>query len=892
MAIDFYGVQVTQTKRVTGEPETELLSISKVIEQIKNGTCYNGYYTQDLRPLCKQLAELTRTGQTDQYRLEKRKLPAYYFGCVCSGNNGKNIHRATGLLIADFDHFGTDENPDTLTNYRQMLQRDKYTAVLFQSPSRQGLKVLVKINISTADDQKPDKLKETYTNYFLALQNYYKGLGLTMDGSGKNINRACFFSWDNDIFVNENSKVWDRMADKEPAPMGDHPTTQTPTPTQTQKPAPTPTRDTNDYYYSVANFEEFIKEMRLQGVHICDNYGDWVKVCFALGKTFDPTTGGYYFDQISQINDKYDPTEVTKQWNICTAKNDGRTGIEFIFNKAKENGLRVPESAKRPQRVQTPTAEETSPQTAENKPKKKQAKEPTPPPADIPEENRAQWDSSNPVKCAKIWVDGKYKIRYNEITGNSEYKEKRGGKWERLEDNFVSYVWEQLHTRYNVKISYNETDKLFRSYAKDNTYNPITDFINSLPDFDLTTGQSPINDYFSMLDNATEKDLLLCKKWFCQLLTIATRDNFRPQTALILQGGQGVHKTEFLRHLIPPQLSEDYFINRPRLTMHEKDQQEDILKKWLIQCDEFETVVRNPDKNAIWKGLVTHNNYVDFRAVGKTYHIKGKAYGIFCATTNETDIYCDNENRRNLTMFLNSDLNIQKILKFDVLPMYAEAKAIIKQNPDFAYTTRDDEKYITDKAKMLRAQSNEELYFYEYFNVVPDPDTDEQTARFILSAKQIYNILDYYEAEATGTHITNKITVGSLGLMLSKFAQHNKGRANVTYYTVYTHARYITKMLNYCSEMGGVYREENTFSKPYYHYRDTEPYERWKQRQEQEKQQGKTISLFDTLTPEEQARIEEKKQQSTAPTPADDTGGFNPENIMLEAIKKKMGGGQ
>lgn len=887
-------VKITHTKNVKGEPEREPIEVIEAVESIRKGV----YFDHDLKQQCNRLAVLNATGQTDKYKAEKSNLPAFYWGCTAEGANATTVKSATGLAIFDFDHFGTDENPTDINVARNKLAKDPHTAILFYSPSGNGLKVVVKIPIITVpegtDTNDPQAVKEalkaTYKLYYFALVDYYKNsLGLTTDTSGQNINRACYFAYDPNIIYNPSAKEWEQA--KQPEPTTQTVTTPTPTPKPTGTPAPMGAPVHDDYYYNVGNFEEFIKEMQLQGVHICDDYENWLKMLFAIHKEFGDTKGGYYADLISQINDKYNCNEFVKQWaKVCTA-DDGRTGIEFIFSTAKQNGLRVPESAKNKLVRQTPTAQETTPKTPEKAPQTKAQKQPkaqTPPPAELSDESAKEWNSTNPVKCAKIWIGEKYNVRYNGITRNFEYKEKRAQKWERLEDNFVSWVWEQLHTKYNVKISHSETNHLFQSYAKDNTYNPITDFINSLPDWNIDPANSPIDNYFSQLDNPTETDLLLCKKWFCQLVAIATQNNFRPQIALILQGSQGVKKTEFLRQLIPQELQDDHFLNT-KLTSHEKDQQENLLKKWLIQIDEFEAIVRNEEKNANWKALVNHNSHIDFRAVGKTYHLEGKAYGIFCATTNRTDIYSDNENRRNFTMFLNTELDIHKIKSYDVLPMYAEAKAILKANPEFAYTTRDEEIYITNKAKALRAQTDEEMYFNEYFNVVCDPDTDEQTARFVLSTKQIYNIIDWLEYGETETHIVNKVKPVLLGRMLSQFAQkHSTGRANITYYIVYAHARYIEKVLQYCVNIGGQFKDENTYNKPYYHCKDSQTYKNWREEQqreqEQEQRQGKSISLFDPPTPTKTQNPDTTRTQHETP-PDESADDFTPENILRQYNK-------
>ena len=83
------------------------------------------------------------------------------------------------------------------------LTKDKYTHSVFVSPSGNGLKVIVRIPMDA----------ENHINYFLALENYYDSK--YFDKTCKNISRVCYESYDPLIFINKESKVWDKIADVE-----------------------------------------------------------------------------------------------------------------------------------------------------------------------------------------------------------------------------------------------------------------------------------------------------------------------------------------------------------------------------------------------------------------------------------------------------------------------------------------------------------------------------------------------------------------------------------------------------------------------------------------------------------------------------------------------------
>ncbi len=114
--------------------------------------------------------------------------------CTFSGTfttrSDKALIKHSGLLCIDFDHL---QNLDSL---RSQLLQDEYfdTQLLFRSPSGDGLKWIVEIDIS----QVP------HADYFRAVANYlFKTYGVEADKSGKDISRACFLPHDSQCFINQ-----------------------------------------------------------------------------------------------------------------------------------------------------------------------------------------------------------------------------------------------------------------------------------------------------------------------------------------------------------------------------------------------------------------------------------------------------------------------------------------------------------------------------------------------------------------------------------------------------------------------------------------------------------------------------------------------------------------
>jgi len=125
---------------------------------------------------------------------QARKYKAANFDYVTfSGTFSKRSNKAllvhSGLLTIDFDHI-TD-----LDHLKKFLLQDPYfeTEMLFISPSGNGLKWIIPIDITKAKHQ----------DFFKAVSNYIRQTyKLEVDQSGKDISRACFIPHDADVYIN------------------------------------------------------------------------------------------------------------------------------------------------------------------------------------------------------------------------------------------------------------------------------------------------------------------------------------------------------------------------------------------------------------------------------------------------------------------------------------------------------------------------------------------------------------------------------------------------------------------------------------------------------------------------------------------------------------------
>ena len=157
----------------------------------KNFTLLDAYHYIIGDTAKERTQKLRSFGDAKQSRMFKA---ANFDYCTFSGTFATRTDKAlinhSGLLCIDFDHL---QNLDSL---RSQLLQDEYfdTQLLFRSPSGDGLKWVIKIDIS----QTP------HVDYFRAVANYlFQTYGVEADKSGKDISRACFLPYDLNCFINQ-----------------------------------------------------------------------------------------------------------------------------------------------------------------------------------------------------------------------------------------------------------------------------------------------------------------------------------------------------------------------------------------------------------------------------------------------------------------------------------------------------------------------------------------------------------------------------------------------------------------------------------------------------------------------------------------------------------------
>ena len=203
------------------------------------------------------------------------------------------------------------------------------------------------------------------------------------------------------------------------------------------------------------------------------------------------------------------------------------------------------------------------------------------------------------------------------------------------------------------------------------------------------------------------------KKWFVAMVASWMKDEVVNHQVLVLIGKQGIYKTTWLEHLIPPHLRA-YACKLANSNDLNKDERLRIAEFGLISLDEIDSM-NNRELNQL-KSIITATD-VNERAAYAYTKERRMRLASFCASGNRRDFLTDiTGNRRWLPFEVESIQNpFFTTLPYDL--MYAQAWALVN-DPSFSYWFDLDEIEVLETHNQhFRDESNEEQLLPILFDV-------------------------------------------------------------------------------------------------------------------------------------------------------------------------------
>ena len=359
-------------------------------------------------------------------------------------------------------------------------------------------------------------------------------------------------------------------------------------------------------------------------------------------------------------------------------------------------------------------------------------------------EHKKPWQETYATpKEIKAFLDDHIYLRYNTVKHrvearlpeedtfcqNSELAQFASDEWQPMSDRLSNTLLTALQ---DVKPTRKREfeDVIGSGFVK--SFHPFLYYLNRLPPWD---GQDHILglSVSVMVKGGTEKQMLFyeyLKKWLVAMVASWIDDGEVNQAVLVLIGEQGIYKTTWFSHLLPPELR-DYFRIKVNSSRVSKD---DLitLSQYGLVCYEELDVMRPSDVNTM-KSMVTMPSIDERPAYGHyTEHMPHVAS--FCGTGNNVQFLSDETGNRRWLPFIVESITSPREQPFDYEGIYAQAYALYRQGFRH-YFSKAEEEVLKEHNKTFETPLPEQEAIAKHFRLPNDSERGEfYTATDILLA--------------------------------------------------------------------------------------------------------------------------------------------------------------
>ena len=610
-------------------------TISTILEEIKTGK-----YRPGIIYLRKSLAE----NKTEAYNKAKKSLPAFTpSGKFVGGRKLEFLAKYSSCIILDIDKLTAAD----LQNAKHLANQSEFTFASFISPSGNGLKILVKINSDKANHKEA----------FLLVQAHYESiLKLEIDKSGKDLTRLCFYSWDENLYYNENAKIFSvTEQEKEPKANIER---------EFKRTEPTIVINSDAIYNHCVNFTEkkvqFVNGSRNVFVHqlACNLNRKGVALNEALG---------YILTDFG-----YDEKEVTQAVNSAYGNSH-----EFGKNEKFETPIK-------PKKATNFSITDNTDEDDEDKPKPTQ------------------------IDRLELFLSTRYVFRHNIVSGKLEFQYFGKKKWNVMND-FIenSMLRECLKGRIKTNLS-SLRNLLYSDFCV--LFNPFEDYFFNLPSYDEKT------DYITELANTittTKQDLWqqCFKKWLVAMVGCVLDDKVINHTVIVFSGKQGLGKTTWVEKLVPKQLKEYLFSGT--INPNNKDTLVQLAECMLINLDELENL--NRSEIGSLKEIITKTQIRMRKAYGHNNETMPRRAS-FAGSVNTAQFLNDSTGSRRFLCFELEGIKYQHDV--DINMAFSQALFLFKSGFRFWFD-QEEIKNITANNEQYQLHSPEEELLLTWFEPCP-----------------------------------------------------------------------------------------------------------------------------------------------------------------------------
>lgn len=252
--------------------------------------------------------------------------------------------------------------------------------------------------------------------------------------------------------------------------------------------------------------------------------------------------------------------------------------------------------------------------------------------------------------------------------------------------------------------------------ANENRYHPVIDLLKKEP----WDNADRLTDLYHIMGISDEFHKVLVRKWLLQTIAILFNSNDKPissQGILVLQGGQGIGKTEFLRHLA---IKNEFFKGGSVLDMKNKDTIISATRVWICELGEIDSTTSK--KQSELKAFITEQ-YDRYREPYARKEVKRLRKTSFCGTVNPAAYLTDETGNRRFWTIPVQSIDLHKVFSSDFewyTQLWRQIYSEYKQNPMGYLLTNEEQNILNRSNEKFETLVQGEDEFITVFDISAD----------------------------------------------------------------------------------------------------------------------------------------------------------------------------
>lgn len=289
---------------------------------------------------------------------------------------------------------------------------------------------------------------------------------------------------------------------------------------------------------------------------------------------------------------------------------------------------------------------------------------------------------------------------------------------------------------------------LLNVIANENHYHPVIKLLNEEP-WDNTDRLTELYEIMG-ITNSFYKTLI--EKWLIQTIAVLYNDvnnAFSPENVLVLQGEQGIGKTQLFRHLA---IKNEFFLDGAVLDMRNKDTLMAATRVWICELGEIDSTTTK--KQSALKGFLSKqiDSIRDVYARSPKHRVRRTS---FCGTVNPKEYLTDETGNRRFWTIPITKIDLEKV--FDKNPewytqLWRQIQVEYNRNPKGYLLTQEEQATVSLCNKEFETLVAGEDEFMTMF----DTNCEISKWKNLYTAAQIADVIN---SKYTGVNVSS-INVG------------------------------------------------------------------------------------------------------------------------------------